>query len=214
MKSIKISIIPFLFFVLLLKLNTSNNTTDYLYFSDAKDTVIKIKEHYLEMKGVVRQSKGNEKIESVPLDSALITIYTGDIPYSDFFTNKKGKCTFKLPLNKQFKIEVSKAGFVSKFFEVDTKIPNDKKGEYSFAFDIDIFEETNNLDVSVLKKPIAKVNYSIIQEQFIYDVNYTSRINFELKKMYKNYYLLQKTTTDSINSVPNPANPINQKTKK
>ncbi|MBK7182490.1 MAG: hypothetical protein IPH89_05905 [Bacteroidetes bacterium] len=37
-------------------------------------------------------------------------------------------------------------------------------------------------------------------EQFAYDINYTSRINLELKKMYKSYYLLQKMENDSINS--------------
>jgi hypothetical protein len=62
------------------------------------------------------------------------------------------------------------------------------------------FEEIKNLDVSVLKKPIAKVSYNIIMEQFAYDINYTSRINLELKKMYKSYYLLQKMENDSIDT--------------
>jgi hypothetical protein len=155
------------------------------------------KEYFLEMKGNVRKSKISEKEESKSLDSTLITIYMNDIPFSETWTNKKGKCTFKLPLGKQFKIEVSKAGYVSKLFEVDTKVPSDKRDEYSFSFDIDIFEEIKNLDVSVLKKPIAKVSYNIIMEQFAYDINYTSRINLELKKMYKNYYLLQKMENDT-----------------
>jgi hypothetical protein len=155
------------------------------------------KEYFLEMKGNVRKSKISEKEESKSLDSTLITIYMNDIPFSETWTNKKGKCTFKLPLGKQFKIEVSKAGYVSKLFEVDTKVPSDKRDEYSFSFDIDIFEEITNLDVSVLKKPIAKVSYNIIMEQFAYDINYTSRINLELKKMYKNYYLLQKMENDT-----------------
>ncbi|MBL7890124.1 MAG: hypothetical protein JNL24_11240 [Bacteroidia bacterium] len=153
---------------------------------------------YLELKGNVRQSKVSEKDESKALDSALITIYTGDIPFSETWTNKKGKCSFKLPLGKQFRIEVSKSGFVSKLFDVDTKVPSDKKDSYSFSFDIDIFEEIPKLDVSVLKKPIAKVSYNLILEQFAYDISYTSKINLELKKMYKNYYLLQKIESDSV----------------
>jgi hypothetical protein len=61
------------------------------------------------------------------------------------------------------------------------------------------------LDVAVLQKPIAKVSYNIIMEQFAYDVNYTSRINFDLKKMYKNYYMLQKIEADStLNGKPAP----------
>jgi hypothetical protein len=150
------------------------------------------------MKGNVRKSKISDKEESKSLDSALITIYMNEIPFSETWTNKKGKCAFKLPLGKKFKIEVSKMGYVSKLFEVETNVPSDKKDEYSFSFDIDIFEEIKNLDVSVLKKPIAKVSYNIIMEQFAYDINYTSRINLELKKMYKSYYLLQKVENDSI----------------
>jgi len=165
-------------------------------FSSAGD-MVKVQQQYLEMKGNVRCSKVNEKDEGGAIDSALVTIISGGIPYSELWTNKKGKCVFKLPLDKVFMIQVTKQGFVSKFFEVNTKVPADKKGTFGFSFDIDIFEEVKNLDVSVLQKPIAKVSYNIIMEQFAYDVNYTSRINFELKKMYKNYYLLQQIEADS-----------------
>lgn len=155
------------------------------------------KDFYLEMKGNVRKAKENEKDESQALDSALVTIYTGGIPLSELWTNKKGRCSFKLPLDKIFLIEVSKAGFVTKSFEVSTKTPNDKKSAYGFSFDIEIFEEVKGLDVSVLKKPIAKVAYNVILEQFAYDVHYTSNINLELKKMYKDYYMLQKMEADT-----------------
>ncbi len=159
-----------------------------------------IRDQYLELKGNVRQSKGIEKENEKPLpvDSALITIYCGDIPWSELFTNKKGKCSFRLPLDKKFRVEVSKKGFVTKSVEVNTKIPYDNKGSYSFTFDIDIFEEVKGLDVTVLKKPVAKVSYNLIHEGFQYDAAFTNRINAELKKMYKNYYALQKEAADSI----------------
>ena len=160
------------------------------------DTVVKARDHYVEMRGNVRKPKMNEK-EGKMIDSALITIYSGAIPYSELWTNKKGKCTFKLPLDKAFTIQVSKEGYVTKFFEVNTKVPPDKKAAFVFSFDIDIFEQVKNLDVSALQKPIAKVAYNLIMEEFAYDVNYTSRINFELKKLYKNYYLLQKMDADT-----------------
>jgi hypothetical protein len=184
---------------LLYGFSSSENPITYSNQSLATSDSTK-KEYYLEMKGNVRKSKISDKEESKSLDSALITIYMNEIPFSETWTNKKGKCAFKLPLGKKFKIEVSKLGYVSKLFEVETNVPSDKKDEYSFSFDIDIFEEIKNLDVSVLKKPIAKVSYNIIMEQFAYDINYTSRINLELKKMYKSYYLLQKMENDSIDT--------------
>jgi hypothetical protein len=168
----------------------------------AGDTT-KQNDFYLELKGNVRQSKGALKDEIVPLDSALITIYSGNIPMSEIWTNKKGRCVFKLSLDKTYMIEVTKKGFITKIFEVNTKVPFDKKDSYSFSFDIDIFEDIKGLDVSVLKKPVAKVSYNMIMEQFAYDVNYTSRINSDLKKMYKNYYLLQKIEADTSLINPN-----------
>jgi len=168
----------------------------------ANDT-IHSKDYYLELKAFVRQLKGDEKDQSTdvkPLDSALITIYSGDIPYSEIWTNKKGKCTFRLPMDKNFKIEITKAGFVTKSVIVSTKVPAEKRDIFSFGFDVDIFEEVKGLDVSVLKNPIAKVAYNVQMSGFAYDVTYTTRINADLKKMYKNYYRLQKQAADSAAS--------------
>ncbi|MCW3072357.1 MAG: hypothetical protein JWO44_2247 [Bacteroidetes bacterium] len=161
---------------------------------------IKAKEYYVELRGYIRQLKGteNEKANEIkPLDSVLVTIYSGDIPYSELWTNKKGKCSFRLPLDKNFRIEISKKGFVTKNILVTTKVPNDQKDIFNFSFDVDLFEEVNGLDVSVLKNPIAKVSYNLAMEGFAYDVTYTSKINADLKKMYKNYYRLQKIAADT-----------------
>ena len=158
------------------------------------DTLLKdkTKKEYLEMRGIVLQSKRTEKGEGKLLDSAMVTIYDGTHkPLVTFRTTKKGKCDFRLPLNQKFTIEVTRKGYVTKFLEVNTKVPDDKKAAYIFPFSIDIFEAVKGLDVSVLKKPIAKVNYSFSQDHFSYDFTYTDRINNELKKMYKNYYFLQ-----------------------
>ena len=155
---------------------------------------------YLELKGTVRQSKGGINQETVPLDSAIIIASSDDIAYSYKMTNKKGKYTLRLPLDKKFKIEVTKQGFVTKCFEVNTKVPYEKRKAFSFSFEIDIFEDLKGLDVSVLKKPIAKISYNGLQKDFVYDEKYTSHINLSLKKMYENYYMLQKVDNDSISN--------------
>jgi hypothetical protein len=159
------------------------------------------KEYYLELRGYVRQMKNTDVLDKAsdikPLDSVLITIYNESIPYSEIFTNKKGKCSFKLPLDKIFRIEISRKGFVTKSIIVNTKVPNEQKSIFNFSFDVDLFESVPGLDVSVLNNPIAKVNYNLGMEGFAYDVTYTSKINTELKKMYKNYYRLQKIASDT-----------------
>lgn len=158
----------------------------------------KTKDYYLELKATVRQSKGEDKAaESKTLDSVLITIYNGDIPLTETWTNKKGKCTFKLPLDKNLKIQVSKKGFVTKSIAVNTKVPVANRDVFNFSCDVDIFEEIAGLDVTVLNSPIAKITYSPSLETFQYDVNYTNKVNVELKKMYKKYYKLQEEQKDS-----------------
>ena len=187
-----------------------------------KDSVVanNSKDYYLEVKCFVRQSKGNEKMqgdEGKPLDSVLISIYNNDIPYSEYWTSKKGKCSFRLPLDRSMRLDVTKPGFVTKSILVNTKIPADKKDAFSFSFDVDIFEEVKGLDVSVLKNPIAKVVYNSALGSFEYDVNYTTRINNDLKKMYKNYYHLQKVAADSAaraNSVVTDSLSVTPKKKK
>lgn len=179
----------------------SNQTPPKNPSTISKADSAKAKEQYLEIKATVRQSKGEEKDgESKPLDSVLVTIYNGDIPYSELWTNKKGKCSFKLPLDKSLTIQVSKKGFVTKSISVNTKVPFDDRYAFNFSCDVDIFEEINGLDVTVLKSPIARITYSPSLATFQYDIGYTNKVNVELKKMYKKYYKLQEMKKDSVNS--------------
>lgn len=166
--------------------------------------------YYVELKGTVRESKMNEKEEITPIDSALIKVFlNGAKPY-EIFTNKKGKCSFKLPLGKSFKIEVSKKNFVTKFFEVKTNVPFDKVDIYNYNFEIDIFEDIKGLDLSVLKNPVAKVSFDLISGQFAYDDGYTNRLNKDLKKMYKNYYELKKIDKDLMDNPQKLTEPSKQ----
>ena len=169
---------------------------------DVNDSLIKdkTKKAYVEMRGIIKQSKTDEKGEDKLLDSANISIFSDIGPRTlllKLSTNKKGKCDFRLPLNQKFVIEFSKEGYVTKYINVATKVPKDHEAAYIFPFNVDIFEDIKGLDVSVLKKPIAKVAYALNKNQFDYDYGYTNKINNELKKMYKNYYFLQQVDADS-----------------
>ena len=61
-----------------------------------------------------------------------------------------------------------------------------------FPFDIDLFEEIEGLNVEVLREPIAKITYNNFNKTFDYDYNYTVKINNNIKKLYNEYYRLQK----------------------
>ena len=161
----------------------------------------KAKDYYLEMKATIKRYTGAAEVteEKLPvLPGATISVYDGMNLIMKVETNEKGRCVFRLPLERTYKIQVSKNGYVTKFFVVNTIVPKLNLGAFTFNFDLDIFEEIKNLDVKALKKPIAKVTFDPVYTRFQYDESYTSRVNFELKKMYKNYYEIQKATEDSI----------------
>lgn len=152
--------------------------------------------YYLEINGNVRHRLLKNAMansgDNPWLDSAIVTVYMNNAVYSTNLTTKRGKCSFKLSLDRQYLIEISKPGFVSKRFEINTKVPADKKDVFDFDFDMDIFEKIEGLDVSVLDKPIAKVLFDPPNNQFIYDAAYTNRINSDIQLMYRNYYILSK----------------------
>lgn len=144
------------------------------------------------MRGLIFVSKTSEKGEAKLLDSATVNIYTIERKYLvTFNSTKKGKCEFRLPLNSKFIVEVTRAGMVTKYLEVNTTVPKEKRAAFIFPFTIDIFADIKGLDVSILKKPIAKVGYSYTNDHFNYDYTYTDRINNDLKKMYKDFYFIQ-----------------------
>ena len=152
--------------------------------------------NYVEMKGNIKLLKDKDKEKGV-LDSALVSILNEKKELvTTFYSNRKGKVDFKLPLQRKYSIEISKKGCVSKIIEINTKMPQNKVKNYEFSFDIGIFEEVKGLNVSVLKKPIAKINYNTFMSVFDYDYNYTGKINMEIEKMYRDYYDLQQSMSE------------------
>ncbi len=151
-------------------------------------------QYYLEINGNVREMKDvmASSGDNPWMDSAVVTVYLNNAVYATMLTTRRGKCSFKLPLNKLYIVELSKPTYVSKRFEVNTKVPANKYDAFDFYFDMDIFKRLEGVDVSMLDKPIAMVIYNVTNNQFEYDMPYTHRINAELKNMYRNYYMLSK----------------------
>jgi hypothetical protein len=186
-------------------------------FSQANDSLIKdkTKKEYLEMRGVVKISKTSEKGIYQLLDSALVRIYSDTLKpcLLALFTDKKGKCDFRLPLNRKYFIVISKPGYVPKKLEVTTAVPVEKRSAFIFPFSVDIFVIVEGLDVSPLRKPIAKIFYATNDDHFIYDYTYTNKVNADLKKLYKEYYSLVVQEMDTVSTVVPPPQDNKKKSK-
>ena len=148
--------------------------------------------YYLMLDGMIYQSAIIEKGRQKALDSVIIRVLNETNFSMDKRFSKKGRCAIKLPLGKKYTIEFSKKGFVSKIIEVNAIVPRYDSFVSVFPFDIDLFQEEAGLDVAVLNEPIAKITYNNFNKTFDYDYNYTAKINNNIKKLYAEYYRLQK----------------------
>lgn len=164
-------------------------------FASAADTTLNrdVKKFYLRINSIVHDSKGPDKADEKILKGAIVKVMNADnYLIASYFSDKKGKITFDLALDKKYKIIISKKGYVSKIIEVDSSVPKDVNNAYIFPADMYLFEEVGKLNTAVLLKPIAKVKFDKMSANFEYDRVYTNKINGELKIMYKEYYAIKK----------------------
>jgi hypothetical protein len=151
------------------------------------------KKYYLKINAIIRDSKGPDKADEKTIKGVIIKVLNeNDYLVASYFTDKKGKTNFTLPLDKKFKILITKKGYTSKIVEINTTVPKEINAAFIFPVDIAIFQDVKNLNTAVLNKPIAKVQFNTMQKDFNYDITYTHKVNGELKKMFKEYYQLKK----------------------
>ena len=156
------------------------------------------KKYYLQINSLIKDSKGPDKAdEKVVVKGAVIKIINNNnYLVASYFTDKKGKASFQLPLDKKFKIIIQKKGYVSKIVEVNSEVPKEVNNAFIFGVDVALFAEVKNLNTDVLLKPVAKVRFDKMSKEFNYDVAYTHKVNGELKKMYKEYYSIKKAKAE------------------
>ena len=153
--------------------------------SSCKDSVTKFS---LDMKWRILYGKKG-------LAGASITVYldSSRTIVRNVESDEKGWATYRMPIQKFYTITIAKKGFVTKIITVDAKMPKSfQTSDYFFELSVDLFEEIATLDVSMLKKPVAKIFFNTFNKNFDYDFNYTVKILGDLKKLYDDHKLLSK----------------------
>lgn len=141
------------------------------------------------MTGFVKQFVYDGKESEVVIDSAKIIIYDDAQNVLDvYYSNKFGKCDFRIPLFKNVVIKVAKENYVLKTISVNTWVPKNNNSFYTLSYDIYLFEKIDCIDASILDRPIANIKFENVSNSFGYDRNYSNVINQGLKKMYWNFY--------------------------
>jgi hypothetical protein len=169
----------------------------------SKENVIKIsRQNYLEMYGVIKLNEmfvidGKKYLDSVEVE---ILNYEGKV-LGSIQSNELGKCFFRLPLNEQFVLKISKKGLVSKLINIDTRTSNEESKKYNLPFEIEMYKEIKDLEILLLKEAIASIKYNYYLNDFDYNYKYTKETNEKIKQIYSDYYSKENTKKrQSINN--------------
>lgn len=139
--------------------------------------------------------KGRVTYERKALEGATVTIKRDGKTVKTFTTPKSGKFYYILELNENYIIEVSKPYYVTEKIEIDTRVPSQKLQEGvtgNFSINIDLIELFEELDLSILEKPIAKIKYFPEKDAFDYDRKHFEKINKYVTSLYEQYYKLKE----------------------
>ena len=126
--------------------------------------------------------KGRVKDKSVNQGDALIGLYEVPTQVYSSKTLSDGKFLFKLNLNSQYILHVSKEGYVTKKVLFDTKAP-DKDMIYPYSFTVELFQTFEGVDPNALKDPVTKIKYSGELGDFDFDAAYTESMKKEIDKI-------------------------------
>ena len=133
-----------------------------------------------------------EELSSEPLtDVYVYALVKNDTLVIDT-TVSDGKVDIILEYGKVYDLWYKKEGYASKAVRVDTRsIPKHLQDEEGYGLDIDISLPTliEGLDYSLLEEPIGLANYSIEDENFSFDNDYT-------RKKLKQYLRLKNKMAD------------------
>ncbi len=110
-------------------------------------------------------------------------------------TRNNGRFDLLLDFDHEYIIEANRSGFVSKRLYVNTNnVPEDEQlwGYEYGGFAIDLFKNIEEVDFSILDKPVAKIYYDPNAQNFTYDKTYTKQIKQELDALLDEYERKEK----------------------
>jgi hypothetical protein len=122
---------------------------------------------------------GNISDETGSVSGAAIQISQGGKTVNNVITSAAGDYSFEVPLNGDFLITVSKDGYVSKKFSINTKGVPPEKATTNFPIieaNMGLNKRYEGVDYSLLNQPINKYNYNPNKDNFEYDRPYLEQM--------------------------------------
>jgi hypothetical protein len=137
-------------------------------------------ERYLEV-------RGTSELEMQPLPRAVANLYEGTNKIKSIETGSNGRFSFRLEINKEYTIEIEKAGLVSKRISFNTAMPDEEKGAWMNEFSIGLVKFCDGVDYSVLQEPVDKVKFDTKRREFVSDKDYVNKMRPRIENVLIKY---------------------------
>ena len=124
------------------------------------------------VQGDVSDDKGN-------ISGANVLVTQSGKTVNNLTTDGSGKYNFELPLGGDYLITVSKEGYVSKKFSINTGGVPPEKATTQFPIiqaSLGLFKKVEGVDYSVMNQPLNKYKYNSEVDNFEYDTDYLEQM--------------------------------------
>lgn len=134
---------------------------------------------------------------SKKLDGVTVTVFKNGAKLIDVPTNASGKYEINLDYGSDYKIMVSKGGFVGKNITIDTRnVPEEERqGGHGMNIDFSMLTDLPGIDYSILNEPFGKANYSA--GTFAWDIEYTNKMRDAQARLMREYEEKRKREGDA-----------------
>ncbi|MBN2481615.1 MAG: hypothetical protein JXB19_07745 [Bacteroidales bacterium] len=131
--------------------------------------------------------RGISELDMEALPGATATLYEGNVRVSSVRTGANGTFSFRLEVNRQYTIEISKEGLVSKRISFNTTMPDEEKGIWTNEFSIGLVKFCDGVDYSILDEPVDIVEFDTRRREFVSNKEYVSRMRPEIENVLMDY---------------------------
>jgi Carboxypeptidase regulatory-like domain len=122
------------------------------------------------------QGKVTDAKSKKPIEGCHISITAADT-LIEIITDKNGKYSIKLPLDKLYEVRYSAKKYFTKIVEMDMRnIPEeDKEGPFELVMDGTMVRFNKKIDAEIFAKPMARCKFEKASNSIEFDLIYTQK---------------------------------------
>jgi tetratricopeptide (TPR) repeat protein len=135
--------------------------------------------------GTIKDLKSGKRLSDA---KAILKVNGTEISSST--TSGNGKYELFLELEKDYELVFSKKGYFAKIINIDLRdIPEEEKnqGVFQLNIEIELFEEIEDIDASLLQQPIGKSRFDPLRGSIEWDMDYTVKQQRKIQVLMKEY---------------------------